>query len=137
MRKYMWPNSCLPSATALISAANAGSHGRFTLEGVENHAARGSDLMPCYSLTDPSVMTRLPSNPPYLGTSASRQLKTRCDCPDMACLAGRVRVRYLQKEVGIFLCLCGRGFPERLHHLSHADIHSRGEFPVHCHFTLI
>ena len=40
MRKYMWPNSCLPSATALISAANAGSQGRFTLENVENHAAR-------------------------------------------------------------------------------------------------
>ena len=40
MRKYMWPNSCLPSATALIAAANAGSQGRFTLEGVENHAAR-------------------------------------------------------------------------------------------------
>ncbi|KAG1715671.1 hypothetical protein ID866_1475 [Astraeus odoratus] len=39
MRKYMWPNSCLPSATALISAANSGSEGRFTLEGVENHAA--------------------------------------------------------------------------------------------------
>lgn len=40
MRKYMWPNSCLPSATSLISAAYAASHGRFTLEGVENHAAR-------------------------------------------------------------------------------------------------
>lgn len=40
MRKYMWPNSCLPSATALITAANTGSEGRFTLEGVENHAAR-------------------------------------------------------------------------------------------------
>ena len=42
MRKYMWPNSCLPSATALISAANSGSQGRFTLESVENHAARMS-----------------------------------------------------------------------------------------------
>ncbi|KIJ92046.1 hypothetical protein K443DRAFT_114206 [Laccaria amethystina LaAM-08-1] len=39
MRKYMWPNSCLPSATALITAAQTGSQGRFTLEGVENHAA--------------------------------------------------------------------------------------------------
>ncbi|KAI0078982.1 cyclopropane-fatty-acyl-phospholipid synthase [Panus rudis PR-1116 ss-1] len=39
MRKYMWPNSCLPSATALITAAQAASHGRFTLDGVENHAA--------------------------------------------------------------------------------------------------
>ncbi|KAI0092483.1 Mycolic acid cyclopropane synthetase-domain-containing protein, partial [Irpex rosettiformis] len=39
MRKYMWPNSCLPSATALINAAYAGAGGRFTLEGVENHAA--------------------------------------------------------------------------------------------------
>ncbi|KAJ7590598.1 cyclopropane-fatty-acyl-phospholipid synthase [Mycena floridula] len=39
MRRYMWPNSCLPSATALITAAQTGSQGRFTLEGVENHAA--------------------------------------------------------------------------------------------------
>ncbi|KAG5639335.1 hypothetical protein H0H81_004056 [Sphagnurus paluster] len=39
MRRYMWPNSCLPSATALITAANTASAGRFTLEGVENHAA--------------------------------------------------------------------------------------------------
>ncbi|KII95994.1 hypothetical protein PLICRDRAFT_48917 [Plicaturopsis crispa FD-325 SS-3] len=39
MRRYMWPNSCLPSATALISAAHAGSQGRFTVEAVENHAA--------------------------------------------------------------------------------------------------
>ncbi|KAJ7179621.1 cyclopropane-fatty-acyl-phospholipid synthase [Mycena filopes] len=39
MRRYMWPNSCLPSATALITAAQVSSQGRFTLEGVENHAA--------------------------------------------------------------------------------------------------
>ncbi|KAF8883404.1 cyclopropane-fatty-acyl-phospholipid synthase [Infundibulicybe gibba] len=39
MRRYMWPNSCLPSATALITAAQISSQGRFTLEGVENHAA--------------------------------------------------------------------------------------------------
>ncbi|CAL1703270.1 unnamed protein product [Somion occarium] len=39
MRKYMWPNSCLPSATSLVTAAQAASRGRFTLEGVENHAA--------------------------------------------------------------------------------------------------
>ena len=36
----MWPNSCLPSATALITAAYVGAGGRFTLEGVENHASR-------------------------------------------------------------------------------------------------
>lgn len=44
MRRYMWPNSCLPSATALIEAANTGSQCRFTLEGVENHAARKHNL---------------------------------------------------------------------------------------------
>ncbi|KAI0808152.1 cyclopropane-fatty-acyl-phospholipid synthase [Fomes fomentarius] len=38
MRRYMWPNSCLPSATVLIDAAYAASKGRFTLEAVENHA---------------------------------------------------------------------------------------------------
>ena len=36
----MWPNGCLPSATALITAAHTASKGRFTLESVENHAAR-------------------------------------------------------------------------------------------------
>lgn len=46
MRRYMWPNSCLPSATALISAAHAGSQGRFTVEAVENHAARAYLLDP-------------------------------------------------------------------------------------------
>lgn len=40
MRRYMWPNGVLPSATALINAAHSASQGRFTLEGVENHAAR-------------------------------------------------------------------------------------------------
>ncbi|KAI0299755.1 Mycolic acid cyclopropane synthetase-domain-containing protein [Multifurca ochricompacta] len=39
MRKYIWPNSCLPSATVLISAVNTASQGRFTLEGVENHSS--------------------------------------------------------------------------------------------------
>ncbi|KIY45166.1 putative cyclopropane fatty acid synthase [Fistulina hepatica ATCC 64428] len=39
MRKYHWPNSCLPSATALVEAAHSGAEGRFTLEAVENHAA--------------------------------------------------------------------------------------------------
>ncbi|KIJ92032.1 hypothetical protein K443DRAFT_462647 [Laccaria amethystina LaAM-08-1] len=34
----MWPNSCLPSGTALITP-HTGSQGRFTLDGVENHAA--------------------------------------------------------------------------------------------------
>ncbi|TDL29084.1 cyclopropane fatty acid synthase [Rickenella mellea] len=38
MRRYMWPNSCLPSATALVNAAQSASQGRFTLEAVENHA---------------------------------------------------------------------------------------------------
>ena len=45
MRRYMWPNAVLPSATALITAAHSASQGRFTLEGVENHAARESPLL--------------------------------------------------------------------------------------------
>ena len=40
MRRYMWPNSCLPSATILVQAVQSASRGRFTLENVENHAAR-------------------------------------------------------------------------------------------------
>jgi cyclopropane-fatty-acyl-phospholipid synthase len=34
MRKYMYPNSCLPSTTALITAATS----FFTLQSVENHS---------------------------------------------------------------------------------------------------
>ena len=40
MRRYMWPNSALPSATTLINAAYTATGGRFTLESVENHSAR-------------------------------------------------------------------------------------------------
>jgi cyclopropane-fatty-acyl-phospholipid synthase len=46
----MWPNSCLPSATALISAAYKGAQGRFTLEGVENHADRECSMLKHYSV---------------------------------------------------------------------------------------
>ena len=44
----MWPNSCLPSATALIMAAHTSSQGRFTLESVENHAARQYQHFICH-----------------------------------------------------------------------------------------
>ncbi|EIN10969.1 cyclopropane-fatty-acyl-phospholipid synthase [Punctularia strigosozonata HHB-11173 SS5] len=36
-RYYMWPNGTLPSATALVQAANAGSKGRLQLDEIENH----------------------------------------------------------------------------------------------------
>ncbi|KAI0318099.1 cyclopropane fatty acid synthase [Amylostereum chailletii] len=39
MRKYMWPNSCLPSATLLVNAAHDAAQGRFTLDSIENHSA--------------------------------------------------------------------------------------------------
>ncbi|KDQ65099.1 hypothetical protein JAAARDRAFT_202329 [Jaapia argillacea MUCL 33604] len=38
MRRYMWPNSCLPSVKALTNAAQSASQGRFTLETVEDHS---------------------------------------------------------------------------------------------------
>lgn len=38
-RRYIWPNTSMPSATILITSMKASSQGRFTLEGVENHAA--------------------------------------------------------------------------------------------------
>ena len=40
----------MPSATMLIDSMNTGSQGRFTVEGVENHAARRSriTLFGCY-----------------------------------------------------------------------------------------
>jgi hypothetical protein len=62
MRKYMWPNSCLPSATALITAANTGSEARFTLEGVENHAARKCLIHMTFPITKPCVTYRLPTD---------------------------------------------------------------------------
>jgi len=34
----------MPSATMLIDSMNIGSQGRFTVEGVENHAARRSRI---------------------------------------------------------------------------------------------
>ncbi|TFK56290.1 cyclopropane fatty acid synthase [Heliocybe sulcata] len=39
MRRYMWPNSCLPSATTLVNAAQTGTQGRLMLDGVENHSS--------------------------------------------------------------------------------------------------
>lgn len=36
----MWPNASVPSATVLVNAAHAACPGQFTLEGIENHAAR-------------------------------------------------------------------------------------------------
>lgn len=40
MRKYMWPNSCLPSATALITAAQSGSQA-----GLPSRASRTMQLI--------------------------------------------------------------------------------------------
>ena len=54
MRKYMWPNSCLPSSVALITAAHTASQGRFTLESVENHAARMFPIPKSSHSTNPS-----------------------------------------------------------------------------------
>ncbi|KAH9927606.1 cyclopropane-fatty-acyl-phospholipid synthase [Fomitopsis serialis] len=39
MRRYIWPNSALPSASALIDAANKTTQGRLKLHTVENHSA--------------------------------------------------------------------------------------------------
>jgi len=39
IRRYMWPNSSIPSATALITAAATASGSNLVLDGVENHGA--------------------------------------------------------------------------------------------------
>ena len=70
MRRYMWPNSCLPSATVLIDAAYAASRGRFTLEGVENHAPRTCvflSLCPSF-LTFSLPPSALPHFPPLFAS---------------------------------------------------------------------
>ena len=69
----MWPNSCLPSATALVTAAQTASQGRFTLEGVENHAARKSS----HSLVSFPIIKNLH---PLLITCFLPLLSDRFDC---------------------------------------------------------
>jgi len=39
IRRYMWPNSSIPSATALITASAKASGSKLVLDGVENHGA--------------------------------------------------------------------------------------------------
>ncbi|TFY67533.1 hypothetical protein EVJ58_g1554 [Rhodofomes roseus] len=39
MRRYIWPNSALPSASALVDAAYKATRGRFKLNTIENHSA--------------------------------------------------------------------------------------------------
>jgi len=39
-RRYIWPHASVPNVKMLIDSMNTGSHGRFTLEEVENHTAR-------------------------------------------------------------------------------------------------
>ena len=39
-RKYIWPNTYLPTPAIIINAINAASQGRFVLDGVENHGFR-------------------------------------------------------------------------------------------------
>ena len=78
MRKYMWPNSCLPSATALITAAQTGSQGRFTLEGVENHAARKYFFyMPRLIPRSSYLQTRLSPHASRMGKALGGELDTR------------------------------------------------------------
>lgn len=38
-RKYIWPNTYLPTPAIIIKAINAASQGRFILDGVENHGS--------------------------------------------------------------------------------------------------
>jgi cyclopropane-fatty-acyl-phospholipid synthase len=39
-RKYIWPNTYLPTPAIIINAINTASQGRFILDGVENHGFR-------------------------------------------------------------------------------------------------
>jgi hypothetical protein len=72
MRRYMWPNSVIPSAVTLINAANSASQGRFLVESVENHAAR---VYPCTAIRAhafllTSAVPRLPSHAARMGPAA-------------------------------------------------------------------
>ena len=44
-RKYIWPNTYLPTPAIIINAINTATHGRFILDGVENHAFRKYSIL--------------------------------------------------------------------------------------------
>jgi len=95
----MWPNSCLPSATALITAANTGSEGRFTLEGVENHAAH-------YPRTLREWGRRLDAN-----------VRQDLIAEDYPSLEDKAEFDTFQRKWKYLFALCGRWFYQ------HANIH--------------
>ena len=108
MRKYMWPNSCLPSATALIQAAYAGSGGRFTLENVENHAAREWSTS-FLSMRPLPANCRLPSHPADVGPPVQEQRaagRCRGDAPISARSGG---IRGVRTQVGVPVRVRGCG----------------------------
>ena len=77
MRKYMWLNSCLPSATGLITAAQTGSQGRFTLEGVENHAARKYFFQTRIISSSSYFQLRLPPHALRMGKALGGEFDTK------------------------------------------------------------
>lgn len=133
MRKYMWPNSCLPSATALITACNSGSQGRFTLEGVENHAARKSTITVSASnslLT--FVIIRLSTHTSRVGKAPWGQLVQRPHRTRLPSTERSSRLQRVQAQVAIPFRLRWRWFRSGLHHLPHAYLHSRGTYSSFC-----
>ena len=129
MRKYMWPNSCLPSATALITAAQAGSQGRFTLEGVENHAARQSF---CYIATtlhpiSRILLSRLSPHASRMGKAIGSELDARAHRKRLPYSSRCSRVRGVQAEMGIPFCVCWRWLRKGLYYLPYAHFYSPGE----------
>ena len=118
----MWPNSCLPSATALITAAQTGSEGRFQLEGVENHAAR---KFASFYLGDLSKsLHRLSTNPARMGKTPRREPHTRAHRERLPRTARPHTLRNIQAQMGIHVCIRRSWILQGVHHLPHVNLYS-------------
>ncbi|KAJ7062802.1 cyclopropane-fatty-acyl-phospholipid synthase [Mycena amicta] len=49
-RKYIWPNVCLPSVSALVAAVHAGAQGRLSVDSIENHTLHSARTIREWSL---------------------------------------------------------------------------------------
>lgn len=124
MRRYMWPNSSLPSATALITAANSASQGRFTLEAVENHGSRSSNLfsyMTISSLTQ--KWSRLPKNSTRMGAPARIEPLSKHAHWSISWTPGQIRVRSVQAKMAVPVRIRWSRICKRVYHLSYADVY--------------
>lgn len=112
MRRYMWPNSCLPSATGLIIAAQGGSQGRFTLDGVENHAPRmyPAQRFIWVCLHDTIVLADYPRTLREWGRRLDANLKQDLIIKDYPALKDRTHFEAFKRKWQYLFAYAGAGF---------------------------